>query len=138
MRLLRRNTVAFQYRALTGEQEVMKNGHHTGNYDPTYADAVTYRGNISAPSGFATDNLFGVNTQYTHILLMDKPDANIAEDGLIDWDGATYEIKAVRPSLNVLAVALKKKTVNNAPDPSPDEQTPSTTQETPATDGEEP
>lgn len=114
MRLLRRNTTPFQYRAYLGEQEVLRNGHHTGNYEPTYAAAVTYRGNISAPSGFATDNLFGVNTQYTHVLLLDKPDADISEDGLIDWNGAVYEVKAVRPSLNVLAVALKKRTVNNA------------------------
>lgn len=114
MRLLRRNTTPFQYRAYLGKQEVLRNGHHTGNYEPTYAAAVTYRGNISAPSGFATDNLFGVNTQYTHVLLLDKPDADISEDGLIDWNGAVYEVKAVRPSLNVLAVALKKRTVNNA------------------------
>lgn len=114
MRLLRRNTTTFQYRALTGEEEVLKDGMHTGNMKPTYGEPVTYRGNISAPSGFATDNLFGVNTQYTHVLLLDKPDADISEDGMIDWRGAVYEVKAVRPSINVLAVALKKRTVNNA------------------------
>jgi len=110
MRLLRRNTTTFQYRAYLGEQEILKDGRHTGNYEVAYAEPVTYRGNISAPSGFATDNLFGVNTPYTHVLLLDNPDADIQEDGLIDWKGATYEIKAVRPSLNVLAVALRKQT----------------------------
>lgn len=115
MKLLRRNTTQFQYRALTGEEEILKNGLHTGNMKPIYAESVTYRGNISAPSGFATDNLFGVNTQYTHVLVMDKPDTDISEDGLIDWKGDVYEVKAVRPSLNVLSVALKKRTVNNAP-----------------------
>lgn len=114
MRLLRRNTTRFMYRALTGEAETLQDGMHTGNYEPTYGDPVQYRGNISAPSGFATDNLFGVNTQYTHVLVMDNPNANIAEDGLIEWNGAEYEVKAVRPSLNVLAVALKKRTVNHA------------------------
>lgn len=114
MRLLRRNTTRFMYRALTGETETLQDGMHTGNYEPTYGDPVQYRGNISAPSGFATDNLFGVNTQYTHVLVMDTPNANIAEDGLIEWNGAEYEVKAVRPSLNVLAVALKKRTVNHA------------------------
>lgn len=116
MKLLKRNTTVFSYRKFLGEQEVLKNGHHTGNYEPTYDDPVQYRGNISAPSGFATDQLFGINTKYTHVLLMDKPDADIEETGLIDWKGAVYEIKAVRPSLNVLAVALKKRTVNNADD----------------------
>lgn len=114
MKLLRRNTVLFRYRARTGEEETLKDGLHAGNYSPTYGDPVRYRGNISAPSGFATDNLFGVNTQYTHVLLMDDPKAKIAEDGLIYWNGDVYEVQAVRPSINVLAVALKKRTVNNA------------------------
>lgn len=115
MRVLRRNTVLFCYMANTGEEaEVIKDGKHTGNYEPVYADPVQYRGNISAPSGFATDNLFGVNTRYTHVLVMDNPRADIKEDGLIEWNGAEYEVKAVRPSLNVLAVALKKRTANTA------------------------
>ena len=114
MRLLRRNTSVFSYRAFAGEQEVLKDGRHTGNTKPLYAEPVQYRGNISAPSGFATDNLFGVNTKYTHVLLMDNPNADIKEDGLIDWNGSSYEIKAVRPSINVLAIALKKKTANYA------------------------
>lgn len=124
MRLLRRNTTLFQYRALAGEEEEIRNGRHTGNMKPHYAAPVTYRGNISSPSGLATDQLFGINTQYTHVLLMDNPDAEIEESGLIEWKGAAYEIKAVRPSLNVLAVALKKQTVNHAEDE--------------VTDGEEP
>lgn len=116
MKLLKRNTRPFLYRAFAGEEEELRNGLHTGNMKPRYDDPVLYRGNISAPSGFATDNLFGVNTQYTHVLVMDNPQADISEDGLIDWQGAVYEVKAVRPSLNVLAVALKKRTVNNAGD----------------------
>ena len=116
MRLLRRNTRLFQYKAYLGEQETLKNGLHAGNYGPVYAEPVTYRGNISAPSGFATDNLFGVNTQYTHVLVMDNPAADITEEGIVIWKGAEYEVKAVRPSLNVLAVALKKRTQNRAGD----------------------
>lgn len=116
MRLLKRNTTVFDYRKYLGEEEILKNGHHTGNYAPAYDEPVQYRGNISAPSGFATDQLFGINTQYTHVLLMDDPDADISEDGLIEWKGAVYEIKAVRPSLNVLAVALKKQTANHVDD----------------------
>ena len=39
---------------------------------------------------------------------MDDPKVNILEDGLIQWKGKEYVISAVRPSLNVLAVALKQ------------------------------
>ncbi len=114
MRNLRRNETVFEYRAYLGEEETLNGEMHTGNYHAVYADPVQYRGNIDPPSGFATDNLFGVNTQYTHVLLMDNPNADITEEGLIYWKGAAYEIKAVRPSLNVLAIALKKRTQNHA------------------------
>jgi len=115
MKLLRRNTTVFGYRAYTGETEVLSDGMHTGNYQPAYSDAVEYRGNISSPSGHIADQLFGIDTKYTHILLMDKPNVDIREEGLVEWKGDTYEIRAVRPSLNVLAVALKKRTGNAAP-----------------------
>ena len=115
MKLLRRNTTVFEYRAYAGESEVLIDGMHTGNCQPAYADAVEYRGNISAPSGFVTDQLFGVDTKYTHVLLMDDPNVDITEEGLIDWKGDTYEVRAVRPSLNVLAIALRKRTRNTAP-----------------------
>ena len=115
MRLLRRNTTEFSYRAYTGKMESLTStGLRTGNYVPLYAEPVTYRGNISVPSGSATSQFFGLDTKYTHVLLMDTPNVDINEYGLIDWNGNTYEITAVRPSLNVLAIALKQRTKNNA------------------------
>ena len=115
MKLLRRNTVQFSYLANTGtETEAIRNGKHTGEYTQVYADPVSYRGNISAPYGNVSDNLFGINTQYTHVLVMDDMTAPIREDGLIVWKGDTYEIKAVRPTINVLAIALRKQTKNHA------------------------
>lgn len=116
MRLQKRNTTVFDYRAYLGESEVIRNGLHSGNAEPVYDSPVQKHGSISSPYGFATNQLFGIDTKYTHILLMDRVDPDIVENGLIDWKGAVYEITAVRPSLNVLAVALKKRTVNNATD----------------------
>lgn len=114
MRLQRRNTVKFGYRAQTGEKETMRDGMHTGEMKPVYGEPVEYRGNISPPSGYAAAQFYGMDANYTHVLLLDDPDAPIEESGLIEWKGDTYEIKAVRPSLNVLAVALKKQTKNHA------------------------
>ena len=116
MRLLKRNTTAFDYRAYAGKDERFRGGMHTGVMKTEYADPVQYRGNISVPSGTAAPNMFGLNVQYTHILLMDDVNADIRENGLIDWRGDTYEITAVRPSLNVLAVALRRRTKNAAAD----------------------
>lgn len=111
MRLQRINMTEFGYRALTGTAEVLTaDGRHTGNYQPSYADAVSYEGNISIPYGYATQQWFGLDTRYTHVLVMEDPDADIKEGGLIEWKGNTYDITAVRPSINQLAVALKKRT----------------------------
>ena len=114
MRLLRRDTVEFVYKPLSAEVETQTDERHTGNYEPTYGYSVTYRGNISIPTGFASDNLFGQNIQYSHVLLMDNTKADIQEDGIIEWRGEVYEIRAVRPSHNFLSIALKKKTANHA------------------------
>lgn len=116
MRLLKRNTTAFEYRAYLRSEDVLVNGLHTGNVRPVYDDPVQYSGNISAPSGFATDNLFGINTQYTHVLLMSDMNADIKEEGLVIWKEDEYDVQAVRPTMNVLAVALRKRTKNHAPE----------------------
>lgn len=114
MRLQKRNTVPFLYRECVGEEEIIVDGLHTGNTQAQYGDPVSYRGNISSPSGSTVNQLFGITTPYSHVLVMDKPKANIKEDGLIEFGGAKYEIKAVRPSLNVLTIALRKQTEGDA------------------------
>lgn len=114
MKLLKRNTTTFTYTPYEGKTEVLKDGKHTGKFTASYGSEITYTGSISVPTGQDTQQWFGIDTKYTHILLMDNPDIDIREDGLIQWKGNVYEIKAVRPSLNVLAVALKKQTVGDA------------------------
>lgn len=114
MKLLRRNTTEFQYRPLSSQIEVVKDGMHAGNYQPVYSYAVTYRGHISEPSGMANAAHFGLDTQYSHLLLMDDPNADIREGGIVEWKGGMYDVVAVRPSLNVLSVALRKRKKNYA------------------------
>lgn len=113
MKCLKRNLTKFTYRKYLGESDYdPETGEHTGEPIPQYSDPVPYEGNISAPSSFANQTLFGVDTRYTHVLVMDDPEADIEETGVIEWKGRTYEVRAVRPSLNVLAVALRKQTEN--------------------------
>lgn len=113
MRTLKRNEETFSFFPYKGKEEILKDGKHTGKFEVKYHPALVYEGNISTPSGLAQQQLFGIETQYTHVLLMDNPNAAISEDGLVKWKGSTYEVKAVRPSKNVLAVALKKRTDSN-------------------------
>ena len=114
MKLLRRDTVEFQYRPYSGALEGQTDERHTGNYEPEYGYPVTYRGNISPPGDSMSNRLFGRNGNYTHVLLMDNPKANILESGIIEWNNGVYEIYAISRSKNFMHVALRKKTVNHA------------------------
>lgn len=107
MRLLKRNTTEFEHLAYKGKQEVLDNGRHTGRLNPQYADPVGYRGMIDLPSGYVARELFGINLDYTHILVMDDRNAPFKEADLIMWGGDQYEILAVRRSINFLSVAMK-------------------------------
>ena len=112
---LRRNETDFEYLPPDGvETDLNEDGEHTGEFYQKHGDPVPYRGNISMPSGSISQTFFGTDTRYTHVLVMDDPDADISELGMIRWKGQLYEIKAVRPSLNSLSAALQKKTANNA------------------------
>lgn len=114
MRLLVRNCTAFDYYKYTGlDSDLDENNLHTGIWKPVYAEPVTYTGNISSPSGAAVQAFDGLEIRYTHVLVMDNPDADISETGYIVWKGKTYDVTAVRPSLNVLSVALEQRTIDN-------------------------
>ena len=114
MRLLLRNLTEFKYYPYSGvDSDEDENGLHTGVWHPEYGRPVTYRGNISAPSGAAVQAFDGLDVRYTHVLLMDDPNADIRETGKIEWKKRMYKITAVRPSLNVLSVALIAETLNH-------------------------
>ena len=114
MRLLTRNTTTVYYKPYLRASERMPDGRHTGDFEPKYGDPIPYRGTMSAASGQATANLFGFSIPYTHTLLLEGAETGITEDGLIEWKGAEYEIKAIAPSLNFTRFALRKRTVNHA------------------------
>lgn len=111
MPLLRLNTVEFEYlpkaESLTDVNEF---GEHTGDFTERYGKPVKYRGNISVPSGYDTQNLFGTDTRYSHVLVMRNPDTDIRETGMIRYNGELYEIRSVKPSINQFSAALRKKT----------------------------
>ena len=114
MKLLMRDTEEFQYKPFMAAMENQTDERHTGNYEPGYGYPVTYRGNISPAGGSVDERMFGQNLRYSHVLLMDEPDADIQESGIIEWNHGVYEILAISRSRNFLHVAIRKKTVNHA------------------------
>lgn len=114
MKLLRRNCTKFEYLPYDGlESDLNEDGLHTGVFVPQYGDPVEYVGNISVPSGAASQAFDGIEVRYSHILLMNNLSADIHETGKVRWKGRMYTVTAVRPGLNVLAVALLSDTVDN-------------------------
>lgn len=114
MKCLRRNMREFEYLGYTGlESDLDDNGLHTGIFKPQYDDPVTYRGNISTPSGGVSQAFDGLETRYTHILIMDDPDVGINEYGKIRYKGKLYTVTAVRPSLNTVSIALLEDTIDH-------------------------
>ena len=109
MRLLRRNTTVFEYLPHIGDSDLDEEDRHTGEFHPIFGDPVQYRGNISVPSGKAEQVFYGEEIRYTHVLVLDKPEADIREEGRIRCKGHEYDIEAVRPSLNVLSIALRRR-----------------------------
>ena len=115
MRLLKRNTTEFEYLPYTGtDSDLNEDGEHTGEFHPEYGTPVKYRGNISSPSGNVNQTFYGMDIRYTHVLVMDQPDADIQETGLVLWKNNRYEIRAVMPSINALSVALRRLTKDHA------------------------
>lgn len=125
MRLLKRNLTEFEYLPYEGESDLDPDtGMHTGEMRPQYGDPIPYEGNISVPSGYVNPTFYGADIRYTHTLVMEPPgedETQIDEHGLIRWRGNLYEIRAVRESLNVLSVALRRRTGNHGEPYEPDE-----------------
>lgn len=123
MKLLRRNCTEFEYKAYKGETSGKdEDGNYTGDPVVLYEDPVTYWGDISVPNGQVVQAFDGLGIRYSHVLLMDDVTLDIKEAGLIIWNGRTYQIKAVLPSLNVLSIALMQCTEDHGdqyiePDP---------------------
>ena len=113
MKCLKRNMTDFEYLPYDGvETDLNEDGEHTGEYHREYGEPVPYKGNISIPSGRWNQTFYGEDIRYTHTLVMDNPNVEINEYGLIRWKGELYDIQAVRPSLNSVNIALKKQTVD--------------------------
>lgn len=111
MKLLKRNLTEFEYLPYMGESDIdPETGLHTGDPVPQYGDPIPLEGNVSIPSQLVNPTFYGEDIRYTHTLIMEPPETEIDEYGLILWKGDLYEIRAVRPSMNFLAMALRKQT----------------------------
>lgn len=115
MQLLKRNLKEMEYIPYEGESDLDPDtGRHTGEPVAQYGEPITFMGNISTPSQYVNATFYGDDIRYTHTLMLDPNNSfTVEEYGLIRYKNDTYEIRAVRPSLNYLSVALRKRTMNH-------------------------
>lgn len=125
MKTLKRNQRDFEYIPfIDAGSDIDENGDHTGDYDePHYGNPIPYKGNISVPSGQAVNMFYGREIRYTHVLVMDKPEEEFNEQGIIRWQGKLYEIKAVMESINSFSAALRQMSPGEITIPDPEPQT---------------
>ena len=123
MRLLDRNKQAVYYAVLTGFTDATDAlGNLTGEKVKTYSTPVKTRMYVSAARGSASDEVFGVDTPYTKVLITDDMSCPITETSRL-WVGIepvvgqtenehNYIVTQVAKSLNHISYAVKEVDIN--------------------------
>ena len=80
MRCLDINKTSFFYaNLLSTEDQTDEDGLYTGETKHNYTEPTKKEGNISPAAGVATSEIFGIDTNYTHVLVMDDPECDLDE-----------------------------------------------------------
>ena len=115
MRTLKRNKQKVWYWLLAGETEIKdSNGLRTGEYQKTYEAPKLLMANFSPATGNANIEPFGVNAEYSHVILI-AGKSDIKEDTLV-WLGddpstaaeGFYRVVRVAESLNHTRIAIRE------------------------------
>lgn len=123
MRCLNRNKQKFYYALYADKQPILDEfGNDTGETKLTYHTPVCLYGNISVGKGEAQTEVFGVDTQYDRIIVLDDVHSPINESALIfvgiepkltgNEYNNNYVVKAVARSLNTVSVAISEVGTN--------------------------
>ena len=114
MRTLKRNKVKVWYRLYTGETEIENiSGIRTGEYRKTYSAPTYVMANLAPATGEAYVEPFGVETNYSHIMVVEGTDCPITETTVL-WTGTDtapdkqYRVKRIAKSLNHIRYALEE------------------------------
>lgn len=123
MQTLKRNSRKFYYLLYTGKTPIVVDGYETGEKRITYATAVAMYANISAASGQAQIEQFGVLDTYDKVIVTTDMSCPIDENSVLfvdkepayDTDGNPkydYIVKRVARSLNGISILISKVKVS--------------------------
>lgn len=96
MRTLSRNKQTIYYSLLLGKNEVTdENGNITGSYELIYANPEKLEINVSASKGSSDKEQFGINDNYTKMMVTNDINCPIREDSKLWVDiGTAYVFNA--------------------------------------------
>ena len=120
MHTLARNTKKIAYALYSGSTESKdSDGQYTGEHEITYASPVFVRMNVSASRGSAEYEPFGIETNYTKIMVTDDMSCPIDEHSILWVENASalendpttphdYIVVRVAKSLNHITYAIRE------------------------------
>lgn len=118
MKTLKRNQQAIKYALYTGRSEILDtNGYRTGTFTNVYDSAVSTYAYVSAARGEASEDVFGVNLNYTKTLITDDTSCPIDETSILWIDDTTatehdYIVVRKAKALNHISYAIRKVDVD--------------------------
>ena len=114
MRCLERNKKTIHYKNYLGKTQIVDaNGNRTGEYTLSYSDLIEAKMNVSASRGVATEEMFGVSTNYTKVLVTSDVDCPMDEQSILWIDKPTdgphdYVVVRKAKSINSISYAIAK------------------------------
>ena len=114
MKDLSRNKKTFYYALYTGNAEVIDEfGNRTGQYVATYTEPIAYRANISPARGASDLEQFGINTNYTKVIVTSDMECPFTETTRL-WIGIptsksyNYVVTQRAESINSISFAIRE------------------------------
>ena len=115
MRTLKRNKQKVWYWLYKEDTEILDaNNLRTGEYRKTYEEPQLVMSNVAPATGNASVEPFGVETEYSHIMVVEN-DCPITEESIV-WVGSDpttatenfYRVVRIAKSLNHTRIALRE------------------------------
>ena len=118
MKTLARNKQAIFYALYLGKTEILdENGYFTGEYVKSFAEPVELKINVSPTKGTSDIELFGIETQYSKVMVTSDMNCPINEFsrlwiGIPKTDPHNYVVVRVAKGLNSISYAIQEVSVS--------------------------
>lgn len=120
MRCLNKNKQTIHYKNYIGKTQIVDtNGNRTGEYTLSYSDLIEAKMNVSASRGVASEEMFGIQTNYTKVLVTSDINCSMDEHSIVWIDKPTdgphdYVVVRKAKSLNSIAYAILEVSAGEA------------------------